>query len=201
MGLGRTKWAASMFGLALSGVLAGRRIVYETLSVGDPSTAMNFATYHFRKNNLDRMIVIDADHEFCPNDVALLLSHDVPLVSGLYPKKLPGNHLPIVLLEGQEIGKVFDKSAEAPVEVARVPRGFLNVHRSVFDELEPHVQTFTETGTGIDVHLFWQGNGGGLSEDFAFCDLYRKHGGKVWCDHRIYVKHLGEATYPLANTP
>ncbi len=192
----RMTWAASMFHLGMSGVLGGRRIVYETFSHPDPSACMNLATASFLASGLDRMLVIDADHIFTPQDVGRLLAHDLPLVSGLYVKKVAGYEYPVLPLDASVPPKsLFDKSAECPVEVQCVPRGFISIHRSVFETLKPHVPHYDEGE--FEVGIYWQSIPGTMSEDFAFCKLYREHGGRVWLDHSIFVQHEGSAIYPL----
>ncbi len=196
MRLVRMTWAASMFNLGMSGVLGGRRVLYETFSHPDPSACMNLATASFLASGADRMVVIDGDHIFTPQDVGMLLSHDKPLVSGVYVKKVPGMEYPILPLDLETSPKtLFDKTAECPVEVRCVPRGFISIHRSVFETLKPHVPHYDEGE--FQVGIYWQAIPGAMSEDFAFCELYRKHGGRVWLDQRIFVQHEGSAIYPL----
>lgn len=196
MRLVRATWAASMFHLGMSGILGGRRVMYESFSHPDPSACMNLATASFLLSGCDRMIVIDTDHIFTPQDVAKLISHDLPMVSGLYTKKVPGLEYPVLPLDVNMSPKdLFDKQAECPVEVRCVPRGFINIHRSVFETLKPHVPHYDEGE--FEVGIYWQSIPGTMSEDFAFCELYRKHGGKVWLDFSVNVLHEGSAVYPL----
>ncbi len=197
MRLVRATYAASMFHLGLSGALSGRRIDYETFSHPDPSACMNLATASFLRGGCDRMIVIDGDHEFQPIHIAKLISHDVPLVSGLYVKKVARVEFPVIPLDAEKMPAkaLLDKTTECPIEVRCVPRGFINIHRSVFETLKPHVRHYNEGDD--EIGIYWQAIPGQMSEDFAFCELYREHGGKVHLDPSIFVKHEGSATYPL----
>jgi len=186
--------------MALSGALAGRRIVVQSFSHPDPSASMNLATHDFMECGIDRMIVIDTDEIFKPEDIGYLLSHELDLVSGLYPKKVPGLEYPILPLGDETPAQLFDKQATCPVEVQCVPRGFLNVHRRVFETLKPHVESHPVAEFKEPISIYWQAIPGVMSEDFAFCHLWRKHGGKVWVDQRITVKHEGSAIYPIPGT-
>ncbi len=195
MRLVRMTWAASMLNLGLSGVLGGRRVMYETFSHPDPSACMNLATSSFLMSGADRMLIIDGDHIFSPQDVARLLSHDLPLVSGVYVKKTLDVQFPILPLDESVPPSELLQGAQEPIEVQCVPRGFLSVHRSVFETLKPHVRYFNDGEN--DIGIYWQSIPGGMSEDFAFCNLYREHGGRVWIDPTCFVKHEGSCIYPI----
>lgn len=198
MGLSRTSWAISMFGLALSPVLADYDVIAQGISYPYPDGAMNIATADFLESGADRMLVIDTDEIFSPAHVELLLSHDEPFIAGIYPKKKPGLEFPIVPLESNP--EPFAPGQPDPVEVARCARGFLNVHRSVFETMRPHVEEITDNETGRKTGLYWRNLPGGHSEDFAFCDLWRSLGGRVLVDKRCTVKHEGSAVYPIPGT-
>lgn len=188
-----------MFMLGHSDVMAGRKVVVEGISYPYPDGAQNIASASFMESGCERMVVIDTDEVFTPNDVAMLLSHDVPLVSGIYPLKRPGLEFPIVPLESDPNPFAEDGRVDLR-EVARCARGFLNVHRSVFELMQPHVEKYVCPEKGTEEFLYWKNLPGGHSEDFAFCDLYRKLGGKVMVDHRIRVKHEGSCSYPIPGT-
>ena len=144
------------------------------------------------------MLVIDTDEIFSPSHVDLLLSHDLPFISGIYPKKKPGLEFPIVPLSDNQ--NPFADSQPVPVEVERCARGFLALDRSVFEQIKPLVPTYTDAETGRTQFLFWKCLQGGHSEDFAFCDLYRSIGGKIMVDRRILTQHEGSAVYPIPGT-
>lgn len=196
IGLVRASWAASMFGLGVSGVLSKYRVVFDSFAHPDPSASMNHATHRFMETGCDRMLIIDADHIFRPQDVAVLLSNDLDFVSGLYPKKCIITEWPVQPLNDEQTPEVlFDKTADSPVEVKCVPRGFLALKRRVFEVLEPHVEKYS-TDDGI-MSIFWQAVSGGITEDFALCNLWREYGGQVWLDHRVRVFHEGNIVFPL----
>lgn len=197
MGLSRTSWAFSMIHAAFT-ALRDYKVDLDPISYPYPDGAMNLATQDFRESSADEMIVIDTDVRFEPNHLDMLLSHDEPLVFGLYPKKKVGLEFPVCGLNGEE----FPFAGDGPVlrEVARCARGFMRVHRSVFDKLEPFVECIEDLETGKPQHLFWKSLPGGHSEDFAFCDLWRLHGGKILVDSRICAQHEGSAMYPIKGT-
>lgn len=198
-GNSRTAWGMSMFVLGLSGVLAGRKVVVKSISYPYPDGAMNIATSHFLDSGCDRMIIIDTDEVFEPWCVSLLLSHDLPFVSGLYPKKCPGLEWPCVPLDEDPL-PFADDGRPYPREVARCARGFLNLHRDVFIQMQDAVPDYFCDQTQSQRKLFWRGLPGGHSEDFEFCDRWRILGGKVLVDPRITVLHEGSVSYPIPGT-
>lgn len=198
-GLSRTSWAMSMMGFCLSEAVRDRKIVFNSISYPYPDGACNIATADFLDSGCDRMLIIDTDEAFEPRHTNMLLSHDVPFVAGMYCKKKPGFELVVDLLPDTKFPS--DPNVGDPLfEVARVARGFLSVHRSVFKKMADTVPSYTDPETGREQKLFWQCLPGGHSEDFAFCDKWRSLGGKVMVDRRIVVWHDGNARYPIPGT-
>ena len=188
MGLSVTAWAVSMMG-ALQG-----ESVFCHFSTPYPGYAMDIATKQFLQSDCEEMIVIDTDLVFKPQDLAHLMEHDEPLVFGLYSKRTVRFDPPLVPLPGQE-----DPSKTPGVlwEVAKTARGFMRVHRSVFEKMQPHVKLMPNTEFG-DMHSFWPTSYDGTSEDFAFCRQWRAIGGRILIDKRVFVKHAGQVLYPVA---
>lgn len=197
-----TDWGFSMFHAGISGILSGRKVSLSRISYAYPSGAMNHCTEIFRQSGLDRLIVIDTDQSFEPSDLANLLSHDVPLVAGMYVKKQPGIEFTIRKLDDENpFSDDPDCMAENPlIEVACVSRGFINIHRSVFDLMEPTVDVIQDTQTDTVIRDWWKPYPNGHSEDFAFCDRYRALGGKVYCDQRVRIGHWGPIQFPIPGT-
>jgi hypothetical protein len=192
MGLSRTSWAFSMLA-----ALNRRSFTLQSISYPYPDGAMNIATADFLESDCDEMIVIDTDVVFTRQQLDWMLSHDEPLVFGIYPKKQPGLVFPCIGLNGEE--NPFQQ--EGPLcEVARTARGFMRVHRSVFEKMIPHVEKYTDAQTGREQYCFWKTLLGGHSEDFFFCDLWRSLGGKILVDKRCTAQHEGSAVYPIPGT-
>lgn len=199
-GISQTAWGMSMFALGLSGFMRGHEVVAQGLSYPYPDGALNVATADFLETDCDRMVIIDTDESFEPRHVQMLLSHDVPFVAGLYCKKQPG-----FTLVFEPIGETNPFSSDPNegdplVEVARVARGFLSVHRSVFELIAPSVPEYLDAQTGRMQRQFWRTLPGGHSEDFEFCDRYRSLGGRVLVDKRVVVYHHGNIRFPIPGT-
>ena len=90
------------------------------------------------------------------------------------------------------------------VEVAEAPTGFMCIKRSVFTGLMQAYPKLRYTPDGPpghpDAHLHWRffdcmvdhETDRYLSEDFAFCRLWRDIGGKVFVDVDCKLGHLGQ---------
>jgi hypothetical protein len=90
------------------------------------------------------------------------------------------------------------------VEVAEAPTGFMAIKRHVFLQMMkayPHLQYTPDGPAGHPLaHLHWRffdcfvdpDTNRYLSEDFAFCRLWRDMGGKVYADLQSRLGHLGQ---------
>jgi GT2 family glycosyltransferase len=171
-----------MFGLGLSSVLNEYSVTVESISYPYPDGAMTICTDIFMKSGCDRMLIIDTDIIFEPKHVQMLLAHDVPFVSGVYPKKVRELEFPILPLdESTTCADLFKESNPLLVEVAACARGFTAIKREVFE-------TCGAT---------WKNMPDGSSEDFELCGRMRAAGIKVLIDRRILLRHEGSAVYPL----
>lgn len=193
MGLVRSSYAFSL----LAG-FSGRNIEIDRISYPYPDGSCNMATQNFLESGCDEMVIIDGDVVFSRHQIDLLLSHNEPLIFGVYPKKEIGLNFPCMALEG-DVENPFSKDGDV-CEVARTARGFMRVHRSVFEKMMPHVEYYKDAQTGRMQYCFWKTLQGGHSEDFFFCDLWRSLGGKILIDKRCSVQHEGTAIYPIAGT-
>lgn len=186
MGLSRTAWAMSMFGLGMALSKSSYPIVAQSISYPYPSGAMNIATADFLATDADMMLMIDTDIIFTPQQVAMLLSHDVPFVAGVYAKRkleLEWNVVPL-----GDSNPFAPQASPRLVEVARVAKGFALMQRSLFTETLKDEKRIWELLPECE-H--------GSSEDFYFCDKIRARGVKVMIDPRCIVKHEGSAVYPI----
>jgi hypothetical protein len=179
--------------------LGGRGAVLGRVSQPYPTRSLNMATATFLSTDCEEMVVIDMDIHFTREDVDKLLSHDVPLVYGLYPKKaLPLQWCVATLTDESPFG-----GDEPLVEVKRAGRGFMRVHRSVFEKMKPLVPEYHNHGR--PEWQFWHegcdNDGEWRSEDWWFCDNWRKLGGKVLVDQTICLQHIGDYSYgaPIPN--
>lgn len=187
MGLSVTAWAVAMLG-----AVRGRN-VFCHISTPYCGQAMDLATHYFLQSSCEEMILIDTDLVFTPEQLACLLSHDEPLVFGLYPKRKVAFELPLMALP--EKPEPFAGN-EVLCEVAATARGFMRVHRFVFEQMKPTTREVEYPGFG-PVYQFWPLAPDGTSEDFAFCAKWRALGGRILVDRRALVQHVGQVRFPI----
>lgn len=174
--------------------------------------ARNTVTHHFLQTDASHLLFIDADQKFKPGDIVKMLQADKGIIAGCVPMKGINwsrvkqgavlNHPNLSALTGifniHELDGHKMEHPEKPFQVEWAGTGFMLIKREVFDELKPHVATYNNGGQSIQdgtlVHDFFQVgvvDGKLLSEDFFFCDLYRKHGGTVWAAPWCELGHFG----------
>lgn len=173
----------------------------------------------FLESDRDYLMFIDADIGFDGEAIFQLMAADVDIACGIYPKKeVNWDSVKRAALAGkddlQDYGGAFvfnmvgNESAETNehglIEVRHGGTGFMLIKRGVFDHLAPHVPTYRtssmrdpETGEYLMplTHEFFatsiDESGALLSEDFHFCELFRKHGGKIYANPFIKLDHYG----------
>lgn len=169
--------------------------------------------------DMDRLMFIDSDIDFSELDVLSLLLSKHDLVGGVYPKKRI--NWPLVqkaALAGKEPlsdytgdfamnvirndGQDRETDEQGFLEVRQAATGFMMITRKVFDTLKPHVPVYKEArddGSVFEAYDFFQigpdENGWYVSEDYSFCNLWRKHGGKIYINPFIKLAHVGTYTF------
>ncbi len=173
----------------------------------------------------DYLMFVDADIWFPTDAIYKLIQHDKQLVCGIYPKKtIYWNRVREAALRGEKdienfgcsyvLNTVEDNGDQLPldenglVEVLHGGTGFMLIHRSVFKELRFKVPTYrtsmiTDPESGqflapITREFFGIStteHGLLLSEDYHFCELWKKEGGRIFADPTIELRHVGQHVY------
>ena len=177
----------------------------------------------FLENDHDYLMFIDADISFDGEAVAQLMLADEDIVCGIYPKKeVNWDSVKRAAVAGKEDLQdhagafVFNMigledavtNSHGVLEVRHGGTGFMLIKRGVFEHLIPHVPTYRtatfkdpETGEYVKplTHEFFttsiDDSGALLSEDYHFCELFRKHGGKIYAHPFIKLEHVGTHVY------
>ena len=176
----------------------------------------------FLEKGMDYLMFIDADISFDGRAVATLLAADKDIICGIYPKKevdwkQVGKAAKMGKENLQDYGGAFvfnmvDNRAETNqdgcIEIRHGGTGFMLIKRKVFEDLMPHVPTYRtssfkdpETGEYAKplTHEFFATSidhtGALLSEDYHFCELWSKHGGKIYANPFIKLEHVGTYVY------
>jgi hypothetical protein len=166
---------------------------------------------------------IDADIGFDGQAVATLMAADKDIVCGVYPKKevdwvkveqaakegktnLKDYSGAFVLNFAHELGDVLHTDSSGCVEVRHGGTGFMLIKRKVFDDLADKVPTYRPSSVKVngeylkpEVKEYFatsiDESGCLLSEDYHFCELWRKNGGKVHINPFIKLDHVGTYVY------
>ncbi len=186
--------------------------------------ARNYMAHYFMTETQDDYLMfIDADIWFPTDGIYKLIQHDKDVICGIYPKKfLFWEKVKEAALRGEPDVEKFgcsyvintidpsDKlitNQDDLVDVMHGGTGFMLIHRRVFRELRFKVPTYRTSlvrdqngefreplmreyfGISID------SNGLLLSEDYHFCELWRKEGGKIFADPTIELRHVGQHVF------
>ena len=174
----------------------------------------------FLEKGFDYLMFIDADISFDGHAVAQLMAADRDIICGIYPKKeVDWKQIKKAVKAGKEdienyggafvmnmAGEKQESDDDGVIEVRHGGTGFMLIKRKVFEDLMPHVPTYRvsshkENGEYIKplTHEFFATSidetGALLSEDYHFCDLWRKHGGKIFANPFIKLEHVGTYVY------
>lgn len=185
----------------------GFEIVVDINQGDGVARSRNALTAKFLRTDCTHMLQIDCDLIFSAEHVQRIVSHNVDVVGGAYPKKQDG------ALEWV-INTLPNQSAVKPTKgrllpVKYVGTGFICVKRSVFDKMR---KAYPESRYRADYDAremefdYWpmsvyrknrRDEGRYLSEDWFFCQRWQDMGGKVYLDTGTILKHLGPAIFPL----
>jgi hypothetical protein len=186
--------------------------------------ARNELTRIFLEHNLEYLMFIDSDIGFNGEAVLSLIKADKDIACGIYPKKevdwvaveraakegktnLQDYSGSFALNFDATIGQELNADATGCVEVRHGATGFMLIKRHVFEQLADKVPTYRPStikdangnylkpetkeffATSIDE------SGCLLSEDYHFCEIWRKHGGKIHANPSIKLGHVGTYIY------
>lgn len=186
--------------------------------------ARNTIVDKFLQTDCTHLLFIDADIQFNPHDILPLLGTDEPVVGAPYAKKAINWKKVVEIVKNiptikpNDIEKVVSDyvyNANKPInnvnqlyEVNEIGAGFMMIHRDVFFRLAksfPQLEYYDDEGKSH--HCFFptlidnpaSATGGCsnryLSEDYAFCALWKKIGGRIVLAPWIALKHIGNFSY------
>lgn len=157
---------------------------FRTYTKGQPiDAARNTLVQKMQETNCDWVFFLDSD-VLCPGDtIQRLLSHRLPIVSGLYYTR----HSPINPAMWRDAGDkahflpINDFQIGTLIEADVIGMGCCLIHRSVFDKLQKPYFKWTNG---------FQENG--VSEDFYFCNQAKSQGFHIFVDTSIMCEHEAE---------
>lgn len=168
--------------------------------------ARNSLTHRFLASDSTHLLWIDSDLVFSLEQIDRLISHDVDIVGGLYPKKQEG--------DAQLVLNTFDNNppetdSRGLAKVQYVGTGFMLIKRSVFEKMIDKWGDeiwYTEDSSKRKEYDFWHcgvytypnGSRRYLSEDWWFCQKCLDLGLTVYADTAVLLKHSGHVLFPLS---
>ncbi len=170
--------------------------------------ARNNAVCSFLDSRFERLLFIDADIEFQPEDIQKLWSLNEPVCCATYPFKKMG-----MKTTSWKDGRLVDlDQLHGPTEIDYAATGFLLIERDVLEKMpeffperkhleglpdgnfEDRKETFAwfdprvTKGDKLEERIY-------LSEDYSFSVDVRKMGYKIILDPSIKLKHHGFYAY------
>lgn len=175
----------------------------------------------FLNTDYTHLFFIDADIAFNPEEAIKMIHINKDILCGAYPRKYinwknvkdcasNGGSIEDIKKESLDHVLVFENDDRAPpidrdgcVEVVYSGTGFMLIKREVFQALKPHVDIYLsdsevvgEISVNDVVHEFFYvkkevKTKRFLSEDYAFCQLWRNHGGKIHVAPWVNLAHVG----------
>ena len=167
----------------------------------------NLLTAGFLHSDKDFLLFVDADMQFGADSVFRMLAANYDVCCTPYRlKDASMKESYPVSFENYDKIDITDKGF---VEITSGPTGLMMIKRDVFDKLikaypnreivqkttidgkymdRPHFYNFFDTYYDPETKRY-------LGEDFAFCRLWSKIAGKLYCYVMSYITHVGEFQY------
>jgi len=185
--------------------------------------ARNTLAHMFLKSDSDALLFIDADHGWVSDDVVKMVNSGKDLIGAIYPMKsinwdnvhaaaisgrpaselslYSGNFAINFLPENQEF------KADESFKVRDIGTGMMFIRRIVFDTIAPLCKTYNNNSPSADIVMgekmieFFptiitdEPEAILLSEDYAFCHMWRQAGQHVYAAPWVRITHAGEYNF------
>lgn len=132
-------------------------------------------------NQYDYLFAVDHDIVFAPDTLKKLLSHDKPIVSGIYRQR-----------KEEQILEVYDKNLRVMPYEDLHERGLVEVGGCGFGCVLVKKQAFVDVGYPQFVYHDALDHNMTFSEDLDFLVKARQKGHTVWVDTSILCSHIGQ---------
>ena len=167
--------------------------------VGLPYVTMarNNLIRKFMESDATEIIFIDADIGFQPDDFKMLIGANEEVIAGIYPKKQAEDVFPVMLKTDVQ-GHVINENGV--LLASGLPTGFMKIKRSAIEKLtsaNPDL-AYTDALSGkVTYNLFgtYVEDGRWFGDDYGFCKLWEKAGGKCYAMPNITFIHCGQRNF------
>lgn len=182
--------------------------------------ARNTLTEIFLRSMSDYLLFIDADQGFDANGVLQMINENVDLIGAAVPMKaINWDRIKKAATEGKtdlekytaiynvnmnkEQKFTLKENPNQKVEVDYIGTGMMLISRNVFETIKKNIaqyrcdqQYIGGIVFGDPIYDFWQttidiDSERLLSEDYQFCKLWKKSGGKIYLAPYVRVSHVG----------
>jgi hypothetical protein len=152
-------------------------------------SARNKLISKFLKGNFTDLLFIDSDIVFNSTNIINFLKSNEPVIAGAYRMKTAE-----VLFSLQNLKNINKERTLG--EVNRIGAGFLKLTKEC---LEKMILNYPEYKLkGVNDYAFFDTSikdGYLISEDYTFCDRWRKLGGNIKVDLTVKLTHIGVQNY------
>jgi hypothetical protein len=186
--------------------------------------ARNTLAHMFMKSDADALLFIDGDHGFVAEDVVKMVNSGKDLIGAIYPmKSINWDNVRKAALAGKENLELYSGNfavnflpdsqtfqANEPFKVRDVGTGMMFIRRNVFEEMAKSdlVKKYKNNSPSVEIpmgeeideyfttYITPEPESILLSEDYAFCDIWRKLGHDAWAAPWVRITHAGEFNFP-----
>jgi len=159
--------------------------------------ARNLLVREFLASDYSDMIFVDSDVAFPGGTLCKLAEYPVDIVGASYPFRNESGEFPIRYIE--ERSELWADPETGLLEVAGMPAGCLRISRACLEAMiAKHPELMYQDQSGIptcSLFEFKRDNGQFFGEDWAFCNLARADGFKIWCAPDIDMTHTGTKVF------
>lgn len=140
--------------------------------------------------NYDYLFSVDSDISFKPDTLKKMLAHNVPVVSGLYIQRKPGQH----------ILELYRGGVNVPYDSIK-GQGLIEVDSCGFGCVLVNSEVIRAVGYPQFVYKSAIDHSNTLSEDTYFCHKAREKGHRIYADTTILCEHHGASTFIVDTAP
>jgi hypothetical protein len=153
--------------------------------------ARNACVALFLKSDAKKLLFIDDDVGWYPEQFVKFIKHERDVVAALYPQKNDELAYPVRLLPPP-----FQAEPDGLLQVEAVPTGFLLLSRAAVEKMAAQSEQMIHDNEPMHL-IFERGivDGRRWSGDFWFSRKWTESGGTIWIDPEMSLSHQGLKTW------
>jgi hypothetical protein len=177
----------------------------------------------FLKSDSDALLFIDADHGFIADDIVKMVNSGKDLIGAIYPmKSINWENVQAAALAGKSAGELALYSGNFAInflpeaqqfqgdeafKVRDIGTGMMFIRRIVFETVAPLCKKYRNNSPSPDIEMGEEmveyfptiitdePESILLSEDYAFCHMWRQTGHDVYAAPWVRITHAGEYNF------